>query len=260
MTISGIFLYFVPPGRIAHWSHWTFLGLLKEEWQAVHTIFSLAFLIVVIFHIKSNWPVLKNNIKKKMQKGIHRKRELGWSLVLTIALYVFTLMGVPPFSTIMIWGEALSHSWGNIETEPPIPHAEMMTLVELSKAMNLPLDGIIENLKKHGIEPDSNTIVVEDLAVKYKLTPKDIFLKFNLQAKGISNTGGGASRGYGRKTVEDICRENKIPLETGLQRLKKRGISAAANSRVRDLSSQINVMPVDVISIIRFGAIKQIDH
>jgi hypothetical protein len=260
MTISGIFLYFVPPGRIAHWSHWTFLGLLKEEWQAVHTIFSLAFLIVIVFHIKLNWPVLKNIIKKKMQKGINRKRKLGWSLVLTIALYVFTLIGVPPFSTIMDWGEALSHSWGNEETEPPIPHAERMTLVELSKAMNLPLDGIVENLKRHGIEPDSNTIVVEDLASKYNLTSKDIYAKFNRQGKDINRSGGGSGRGFGRKTVEDICRESKIPLETGLQRSSKKGISATPNSRVRDLSSQINVMPVDVISIIQFEAIKQIEH
>ena len=45
IAISGIILYIAPPGRIAHWSYWSMLGLTKDEWQGIHIIFT--FILVV---------------------------------------------------------------------------------------------------------------------------------------------------------------------------------------------------------------------
>ena len=177
MSISGIFLYFAPPGRVALWSKWTFLFLTKEQWQAVHTILSLAFIIAAVFHIYFNWSILIGYIKKKLQQGINKKRELLWSTIVTIFITVLTIANIPPFSSIMEWGEDLKNSWANEQTEPPIPHAESMTLVELSKATQQPLEDILHNLKNNGIEPDSNTILVEDLAQQYDMTPQKLYGK-----------------------------------------------------------------------------------
>ncbi|MBD3287680.1 DUF4405 domain-containing protein, partial [candidate division KSB1 bacterium] len=104
MTISGIILYFTPPGRVAHWSEWRFWALTKEQWQAQHTIFSLLFIIFAALHIYYNWKVFIGYIKKQAQKGLNRKREIAWATVLTILVAILTQVNVPPFSTIMNWG------------------------------------------------------------------------------------------------------------------------------------------------------------
>ena len=96
MSISGIFLYFAPPGRVALWSKWTFLFLTKEQWQAVHTILSLAFIIAAIFHIYFNWSILIGYIKKKLQQGINKKRELLWSTIFTLIITGLTIANIPP--------------------------------------------------------------------------------------------------------------------------------------------------------------------
>jgi len=248
MTISGIFLYFAPPGRIANWSRWTFLFLTKAQWQAIHTILSLVFIIASGFHIYFNWSVLIGYIKRKMQQGINKKRELLWSSVLTVLLSVFTIAGVPPFSTIMDWGEELSNAWSNEQTEPPIPHAEAMTLEELAKLTQQPLDGILRNLNSKGIMVDSTTMVVKELAQKYHLTPNQLYEKMQIKIKNSTSTISG--RGFGRKTVTEICQQHNIPVRLGLERLKENNIEAGADNFIRDLAQQNNKLPVELIEII----------
>lgn len=250
MSISGIFLYFAPPGRVALWSKWTFLFLTKEQWQAIHTILSLAFIIAAVFHIYFNWSILIGYIKKKLQQGLNKKRELLWSSILTIVLMVFTIAGVPPFSTIMDWSEDLSNSWSNNQTEPPIPHAESLTLIELAKTTQQPLDEMLQNLRNKGIEPDSNTIIIEYLAKKYHLTPQQLYEKMKIQQKE-SYSAQGIGAGYGRKTVEQICNQFEIPLQMGIERLNEKGIEAKNDELIKDIALEHDMLPIDVVSIIK---------
>ena len=59
LLVSGLILYVSPPGRYAHWVTWTLWGMTKEEWQAVHTVFSFGFIILSVFHLFSaNWKTM----------------------------------------------------------------------------------------------------------------------------------------------------------------------------------------------------------
>jgi len=51
LLISGTVLYIAPPGRVAHWQHWTLFGFDKDQWQAQHTMFSDVFVIITVIHI-----------------------------------------------------------------------------------------------------------------------------------------------------------------------------------------------------------------
>ena len=250
MSISGIFLYFAPPGRVAHWSKWTFLYLTKTQWQAVHTILSLAFVIAAAFHLYFNWSILIGYIKKKLQQGINKKRELFWSTVVTFGLTIFTIIGIPPFNTIMDWGEALSNSWSNEQTEPPIPHAEAMTLVELAKVTQQPVAEMIQNLRKNGIKTDSNTVIIEELARKYDLTPQQLYEKMNI-TKSKNSMGQQTGGGYGRKTVDQICQQFELPMQTGLERLNAKGIETRPGELIKDIALENDMLPIDVVAIIK---------
>lgn len=257
MSLTGIILYFAPPGRIAHWSNWTFLSLTKEQWQAQHTIFSLAFLILAGFHLYFNWAVFVSYIKKRMQKGIHLKRELAWSFVFSIALWILTQANVPPFSTIMVWGEQLSNSWANEQTEPPIPHAEAFTLAKLAKTTQISIQEIMTKLKAQGIEPQSKEDVVGDLAKKYNLTPSQLFNKISVKVETEQSSTG---RGYGQKTVEQICRETNIDVAEGLNRLKLKGIMGSAKDNVRKLAIDHQLRPIEIVEIIEGKTDSTLQH
>ena len=51
LIISGAVLYVAPAGRIANWTRWQLIILTKEQWQAVHTLAAIVFLIGGLFHL-----------------------------------------------------------------------------------------------------------------------------------------------------------------------------------------------------------------
>lgn len=247
--ISGIILYFAPPGRIAHWSQWTLTGLTKESWQSVHTIFAFTFIITAIFHLKFNWKPLMAYIKKKLAEGQTKvRKELALSALVSVGLLVLTLVSAPPFSTIMSWGEALSNAWADENTEPPIPHAELMTLEKLAQNMQIPLSDFLQGLQEAGIRAEPASII-GDLARENEMTPSQIYAR--LPKQNVPDTGIIAGGGYGRKTVAEVCKSMQKPVSRGLQNLKQQGIEATPDTNVRELASRYDLKPIDIVKILQ---------
>ena len=73
LTFSGVILYFTPSGRIANWTSWTLLGLLKEEWQGLHNLFAILFVLFIVLHLFFNWKVLMSYFKSKAVEGIREQ-------------------------------------------------------------------------------------------------------------------------------------------------------------------------------------------
>ncbi len=51
IAASGVVLFISPPGRVANWFQWSFGGLTKANWQAVHTVFTFLFVTAAAVHI-----------------------------------------------------------------------------------------------------------------------------------------------------------------------------------------------------------------
>ncbi|MHB2155920.1 DUF4405 domain-containing protein [Calditrichota bacterium GD2] len=256
LLVSGVILYIAPAGRIAKWTHISLLGLEKEEWQAIHTIFSFLFVIAAGFHLFYNWKPFISYLKDKFKQAFALRKELYATTILTIAIFVLTLWNVPPFSTIMDIGEYFTESWESKQNEPPIPHAEELTIEELAKTVQLPLQQIIQNLKEQNIEA-APEMIVKDVAEKYDLTPSELFKKMKVEP--VQNQQGGASlsgRGYGRMTLADICKDLNIPLETALERLERFHIRADGQMMLRDLANEYDKKPIDLLNIIQKGQLE----
>ncbi|MBW1773029.1 MAG: DUF4405 domain-containing protein [Deltaproteobacteria bacterium] len=110
-AVSGIILYITPPGRIAHWGNWTLWGLNKGGWQAIHTVFSLLLLLVIVGHLYFNWRVLVHFFWSKIQNAMNLKWELAVATVIIILVFVGTLWNVQPFKSVMTLGRDLKLSW-----------------------------------------------------------------------------------------------------------------------------------------------------
>ncbi len=160
---------------------------------------------------------------------------------------MFTIVDLPPFKTVMVFGEEIANSWVSPKEEPPIPHAELLTLVDLTTKLQLQLTPVLERLHARGITPDSNTIQIGDLAEKYDMTAKELFVIISPQKiKPVIAEG----MGFGRKTISQICEQYDIPLEDGMRRLKEKSIEATLENNLRDLADKYRMTPIDVVKIV----------
>jgi hypothetical protein len=250
IAASGLVLYIAPPGRVANWSQWRFGLLQKADWQAVHTVFALLFLVAAAVHLYFNWRVIVAYVRTRLGQGIRRKWELAGACGLGFAVLALTLAGVPPFATVVSLGESAKASWSNPATEPPVPHAEAWTLAKFAETTKVPVERAMQNLETAGMAAKSPDMTIDAVAATYGVTPKDVYVKALGQAKAARAPlaeGGG----YGMKTVQQVAEQLELPLETALQRLRGAGLAGAmADSNIRALANENGRKPFEIVQVI----------
>ena len=161
MIVSGVILYIAPPGRIAKWTFIPILGLEKDQWQALHTIFTFLFIIANGFHLYFNWKSFLSYLSDKRKQVFRLRRELLSTIVVVIGIFYLVLLNVQPFKTVMDFGESMKNEWSIDSSEPPVPHAEEMTISELAKTINSDPEILISRLNQQGISADLHSVVKE---------------------------------------------------------------------------------------------------
>jgi len=251
LAFSGIILYIAPPGRIAHWTELTILGFTKDQWQAIHTIFTFLFIIAGSFHIYYNWKPIMAYFRTKMKEKFKLRKELIFSALFSVIVFSLVVSNVPPFKTVMDLGEDFSDSWSDEESEPPVPHAEEMTLTEFAQLTNADVNTIIENLKNNGIAYATENSIIKDLALENNTTPQQIYRKVNSGSQSNVATHKGGKFGYGRKTLAEVCEELKITQETALANLSKYNLQIDLNKKVKEIASDNDILPIELIKMIK---------
>ena len=132
LAVSGIVLYVAPPGRVANWSRWTLGALDRHGWQSVHTVVALVFVLAGAFHLWFNWRTFWFYLRSKLAEGLLAKRELALATAAVVAVAGLTLADLPPFGSVMDLGDRAKESWSSGGGEPPVPHAELLTLERLA--------------------------------------------------------------------------------------------------------------------------------
>jgi len=248
ITVTGIVLFVSPPGRVANWSEWTLGGLTKEQWQAVHTTFTFLFVVAAAFHVYFNWKILLSYLKHRMQQGVPRKRELAWASAFTTALLAVTIADVPPFAYVMDASVALSASWSNDATEPPIPHAELLTLARLGETMELPVEKIRFKLDALGLDPGAPDATLGDIASANGLRPSDLYAMIIAGERDpvVPIADGG---GYGQRSVRQVTEQLHVPIDAALENLRQGGITAHADANVRELATAHGMLPIELVKL-----------
>lgn len=199
LLVSGLVLFLAPPGRIANWTDWNILGLSKKEWQNQHTIFSIAFVLLSIFHLFSiNWKAFWSYIAGKARTGINKPFEFFSITFLALLLGFGTHLGLQPFRAVINFSEFLTESWEEPAKRPPAPHTERMTLREVSKrfATNKDPGSLQELLEAKGITVRSLDQTLENIAEKNRTSAQKIYEMLDLPP--TKSSGGGRGRGKNR--------------------------------------------------------------
>jgi hypothetical protein len=285
MAFTGVILFVVPPGRIANWSGWTLLGLTKRQWIGLHDWFSIIFVVASVFHVYLNWKLFVSYFKSKVSKAFALRAEWALALVVCIAVFLGTLGGVAPFSSLLVWNENIKYSWDSPQQRAPIPHAELLTLTELAEQVrDVDLETMLANLKARGIEVESTDVVLGELAESYNMTPARLYNialgqtgpgrgygglgqggrrgqggrgtggrggesgqhEFTQGDVSVEHMQGGTGRGIGRMTLKEYCNQMGLDVNAAVKKLQEAGFKAGPNMTIRGIADTAGIHPSEI--------------
>ena len=252
MTISGIILYISPQGRIAHWSYWAIAGLTKTEWQNIHTIFTFIFVIAGGIHIYYNWKPLMNYLRRKSRVAPQIRKEMIFAVIFSVIVFSGAYGNFFPFSSVIDFGEEMTESWSNEDNEPPIPHAEELSIAEFARIQKIPVEKYQQLLKQSGYTVSDTLMTLQQVANQYNVIPSVIGKVIpNGGATGSTNTSiYKAGSGYGRKLLSEIIKENNLNWKESIAKLNSKGIIVEDDDKLKNIADDNSVLPIDIIKIL----------
>ncbi len=283
MTVSGILLFIVPQGRIAEWTDWSLLGLTKSDWGNIHITTSLMFLISGAYHIWCNWRTLVNYFTSKRESRLFMRREIAISAVVTLFFVVGAVYQVPPLSYVLTLNNTIKMAWVvDKDHEPPIGHAELLTVKSFAKKMQIDLARATAVLNQNGIQfADHESLAV--IAKHYDRSPLEIYqlikplegtavvmVASTAPAEGLMHASlqlpaqspvytdelveeRFEGRGIGRKTLAMITQENGLDLAIARKKLAARQVAMKDDETLKDAAARAQTAPVELMKIIFVG-------
>ena len=146
----------------------------------------------------------------------------------------------------MDFGEYLTESWGNTETEPPVPHAELFTLAELTVQLgSTTIEKIESKLKASKIEYTDVNQTLEDIAKINHITPNQLYEIITKKSEA-----GMPGSGIGKKTLENLAQENNKDVKDFIEILKANNINATKDQTLKDLADKYDMAARDIYALI----------
>jgi hypothetical protein len=254
LIVTGAVLYIAPPGRIANWTNWKVFALTKEQWQDVHNLAAIAFLVGGLFHLlKFNWSVLVNYLNKRTQTGFKYRRELGLSTLLMVLVMVGTIAGTPPFASVKQAKESIRNIWEEPAAEPPTPHMEELTLAELAERLNLQPGDVLQKLEFDPADIENLGVTLKEIAERRGLSPNEIYRQLRpadhptAEISGV----GKAGPGWGSKTLAQAAEELGMTSEDALEILQTKEIGASPQDTIRSIATKHGVRPIEIINALK---------
>ena len=235
MLVSGVILYISPPGRVANWTDWRLIGLTKTGWRNQHLIFGFAFILLSLFHLfLVNWKAFLCYLKTKTAEGVKRPIELLAILLLSFFFGLGTYYGLEPFSAIIQFGNRISSSWEGQEKRAPVPHAELMTLTELSQQPGMGGDpeALKAKLEKAGLKVTSSKETLAVIAEANGMAAEKVYEMLAPEEHGKSKLSG---KGFGQKTLQQIADDAGVSAVSLQLALRQKGIDAKTDTPLKTI-------------------------
>jgi hypothetical protein len=181
-SVSGIALYLRPEGSLARWVGWAWLGLDKQHWEAVHTIFVLLTLIAALVHLWYNWKPLTSYIRSKTSLILPSGKRLPFIREFLAAFAVASLflyaavMQWQPLSLLIDLRTQIKDGEYAMSAPPPVADADRMSISMLCKTIGISEQSAIEKALSRGIAFDDCSLTIGAIARKHSISPEALYL------------------------------------------------------------------------------------
>ncbi len=263
-TVTGVVLFIMPKGRVAYWIEWELFALTKEAWGELHLIFAVVFVIVGVTHLIYNWKPFKNYLAERIKDSagshVHVKKTVYGSLAIILVFFGLSIYNLPPASWVFDLEDAIKQSWiADPDFEPPFGHAEEVSLPGFSQRQFIDLNEALAALKAAGIEVPDKRMKLKDIAALNSITPLDVYraikhlekrpdIKSRLTPADVEAWFAGT--GLGRKTLAQVAEELSMDLPTAQARLKRAGVEAQAQDKLKAIAEIHGMEPNDMVKIL----------
>ncbi len=261
MSITGLVLYIVPAGRVAYWTNWELMGWTKTDWDNIHILSSLLFIVAGIFHTYLNWKPLMNYFRDKVTHSVKLRKELVISSVISLWVVISSLYAIPPLGYLLDFNAYIKTVWiTHDDYEPPFGHAELLTLKVFAKKMDIDLARAVRELKDKGIKFTNTEETLEEIAKNNNTSPMNIYLlikqfepkpdtsqakQFTPESVELEFSG----TGIGNKTINALCERIGVDTTTALQRLQQTGINAAGDQTLKSVGEAYDFNPIEILKV-----------
>ncbi|MGE4291271.1 MAG: DUF4405 domain-containing protein [Desulfovibrio sp.] len=254
LLFTSVVLYYQPHGRVAYWADWRFLGLAKDQWDALHLSLGALFLFSALLHIWYNWKSVTNYMRNKARELIVLTPPLVAALAVTLYFTAGALFGLPGVRQILDFSAFLKNGHTATYGNPPYGHAELSSLDEFAKNMGFDPLAAMDALHKRRIEaaPEST---IQDIAVRAGRSPQEIYaaIRAGLGGDPFEALPGRPPEGTGLMTLAELCESYALPPATATERLRMAGVEPALDIPFRDLAQKNGMSPKDLYETLRTG-------
>ncbi|MCK4502163.1 MAG: DUF4405 domain-containing protein, partial [Desulfuromonadales bacterium] len=206
LMVTSIILYIVPSGRVAYWAGYRLWSLSKEDWGSVHINLGFLLLLAILLHIYYNWTPMISYMKNRSKQLRIFTADFNISLVVTLIVFFGTLAGIPPMSTILNLGNAITDKANLVYGEPPYGHAELSPLADFTDKVKIDLDESLAKLEAAGIKVVSSAQTMEEIAHNNDISPQQIYKAIKAPTNDSVNImPEEAPGGTGKRTLAQVC-------------------------------------------------------
>ncbi len=255
LMVTSIILYIVPSGRVAYWAGYKLWGLSKEDWGAVHINLGFLLLISIILHVYYNWTPMISYMKNRSKQLKIFTPDFNISLIVTFVVFFGTLAGIPPMSSIIHLGEAITDEANLFYGEPPYGHAELSPLKDFAEKVKVDLDDGLSALKAAGIAISSADSTMNEIAEANAVTPQQLFEIIKPKPTQVVGDVAvampeEAPGGTGKRTVIQICDMYQLDLQIIMAGLKEKGVKVEAKQTMKEIAVANSIDPHAVYAVI----------
>lgn len=250
MTYTGIMLFIAPPGRVANWANWELLGLQKEQYGAIHSVFMVLFIVATLLHVYYNWRPITSYMKNKAKEMIVFTKDMVVAIIVVVAFFVGTVYNVVPFSSFLNFGEDMKESWEKEYGTAPYSHAELSSFKSFCSKLGFDLAKSEAILQSNNISYEL-TKSLSQIADENNVSPQFIY---NLLKKNFEKNGEKIVQltGLGKKKIKDVAMTVGMSSEEFLGKLKKMGIEATAEDKFKEKAEEYDMSPMDIMTKLGF--------
>ena len=254
--LTALVVYVAPADRVASWSNWNFFGLSLARWQGAHLGMGMLFCVASLVHIGCNWDNLLDHLRDDDGVVVVFTRPFFAGLLLTAAVFVWALSGLPPVRQLVAFSDYLKTRAVETYGEPPFALAERSTLADLARRMGMDGDKALALLRLKNIKADSADLTLAEIARQNGVAPAGVFeaLKMVMEPSGGATAAGlpkDPPPGLGRRKLSDICEEYGFKQADIMDRLQAAGLQAHPAQTLSEVAKANNVLPIAVYEALR---------
>ena len=134
----------------------------------------------------------------------------------------------------------------------------MAWVLNFVKNFNIPYESFEQKLNLKGWTFKDADETIKSIAGNNKIRPADIYKHLkpsvhNNQGRDkrqVQRQAGGQGQGWGRKTLQDVCNSLNKNVDAAVSKLSEHGINASKNEFIRDIATNNNLRPIEIINMI----------